>query len=264
MAKEVIAIDLGGTNLRVALVKNNKIVKYVKKKTPKDGKQLLDELCKSISSLMSKKVKGIGAGVPGPVINGIIKNPPNIKVKNFDFKSYLRNKFKVRVEVENDANCVALAEAVYGYKKKDFLVITLGTGVGGGVVLNGQLYCGEGYAGEIGHIILDKGKYFEDYWKKHRKNSLVKDMVKSRDKKDRANLNKLTDYVAQAIASMINVFDPELIVLAGGAREAGNKFLNLIKKKSKKYIFLPKRYGIKWTKLKYPGILGASLLVNKK
>lgn len=262
MKKEVIAVDLGGTNLRVALVRNNKVVRYVKKKTPKNGKQLLEELCKGISDLMSKDVKGIGAAVPGPVINGIIRNPPNIKVKNFDFKNYLKSKFKVRVEVENDANCIALAEAVYGYKKKDFFVITLGTGVGGGVVLNGELYCGKGYAGEIGHVILGNGKYLEDYWKKHKKHFLVKDLVKSKDKTSKANLDKLADYIAQAIGSMVNVLDPELIILAGGAREAGGKFLNLIKKKSKKYIFLPRRYDIKWTKLKHPGILGASLLLR--
>jgi len=259
---EVIAVDLGGTNLRVALVKNNSIVKIIKKKTPKNGKLLIKEIEDSISSLFNKRIKGIGLAVPGPVFNGVLKNPPNLKVRNFNFKKYLQKKFKVRIEIDNDANCVALAELLLGYKKKNFFIITLGTGVGGGIVINGKVYSGQGYGGELGHIILNNKKDFEYYWKKYRGKILIKDMIKSSKKEHQETLKKLIEYISQGIASLINIFDPEIVVFAGGAKEAGEYFLNLIRKNTEKYVFLPKKYKIKWTKLNEPGILGASLLIR--
>lgn len=261
--KKKIAVDLGGTNMRVALVEGKKIIRLIKRDTPKSGKKLIKVLEDCIVHLMYPEVIGIGMGVPGPVVNGVLKNPPNIGVKNFDMRKYFQKRFKVPVSLENDANCVALAEAKYGYKKKNFFVITLGTGIGGGVVLDGKLHKGKnGYAGEIGHIILNDKKDFEYYWKLHKRKKLVSDLVKSKDKKDRERIRNLTDVIAQGIASQINVFDPEVVIIAGGARESGKEFIELVRQKSRKYIFLPHNYSIKWTKLKEPGILGASLLVQ--
>jgi len=252
----IIAIDLGGTYLRTAIVKSNKISKYTKKKTPDNKNQLLKELANSISSLMNKNIKAIGIASPGPLENGIIKNPPNLSLKNFNLKKFLQNKFKKRVEIENDANCVALAEAKFGCKKKNFIILTLGTGVGGGVIINGELYTGNGMGGELGQIILDNGKSMESLWKQKRK--LVKDLLK----KDKKTLEKISKYLGQGIASLINIFDPEVVILMGGAREAGQVFLNMIKKHTKKHVLLPRVPDIKWSKLKHPGILGASLLVS--
>jgi len=139
---KVIAIDLGGTNLRVALVKDNKILKYIKKKTPKNKNDLLKEMVDSIFSLMTEDVKAIGVGSPGPLKNGIIQNPPNLPFRNFNLKKYLELQFKKRVVIENDAKCVAIAEANLGCRKKNFIILTLGTGIGGGIIINGKLYKG--------------------------------------------------------------------------------------------------------------------------
>jgi len=119
---KVIAVDLGGTNLRTAIVKNNKILKYEKKTTPKNQTDLIKELIESINNLMTKDIKGIGVASPGPLENGIIKNPPNISLQNYNLKKALRGKFKVKVEIENDANCVALAESKFGCKKNNFFI----------------------------------------------------------------------------------------------------------------------------------------------
>ena len=80
-SKKIIAVDLGGTNLRVSLVQNNRILKYIKNSTPKTKRELLKVLYDSIGILMSKNVAGIGVGSPGPLKDGIIKNPPNIPLK---------------------------------------------------------------------------------------------------------------------------------------------------------------------------------------
>lgn len=256
MAK-IIAIDLGGTNLRVALVKDNKILRYIKKKTPKNKNDLLKEMADSISSLMTKDVKAIGVGSPGPLKDGIIKNPPNLPLKNFNLKRYLQDKFRKKVVIENDAKCVALAESKLGCRKKNFIILTLGTGIGGGIIINSELYKGEGMAAEFGHIILDNGKDFESLWKE--KNGQIKKLFENKDKK---KLERVAMYLGQGIGSLINVFDPEIVILAGGVRENSNKFLGMIKEYVKKYQIIPRNVEIKFSKLEHPGILGAGLLVK--
>ncbi|MFA5174016.1 MAG: ROK family protein [Candidatus Pacearchaeota archaeon] len=266
---KIIAIDLGGTNLRVALVENNKIKEYIKKNTPKEKDLLIKEIDDSISQLMVKGVKGIGMGSPGPLENGIIKNPPNLPLKNFNIQKHLESKFKKRVVLENDAHCVALAELKLGCKKKNFIVITLGTGVGGGIVINKQVYRGQGYAGELGHIILDNGKSFEILWKEAKemmkkhfgKEILVKDLIKMNSPESNAILDYIANYVGQGIGSLINIFDPEIVILNGGIKEAGKLLISKIKKETKKYVILPRETPISWSKLEHPGILGASLLI---
>tara|TARA_Y100000310_G_scaffold327248_1_gene393289 strand:+ start:361 stop:1173 length:813 start_codon:yes stop_codon:yes gene_type:complete len=266
---KIIGIDLGGTNLRVGLVRNNKVVKYIKIKTPKTAQGIVDNLINYIEQVMSKDVKGIGVSSPGPLENGIIKNPPNLPFKNYNLKKVLEKKFKKRVVIENDATCVSLAEAKLGNKKKNFIVLTFGTGIGGGIFINGKPYHGQGYAGELGHMILDDGKFFEDFWQENReltkkyfgKEMFIKDLLRMHKGKANVCVNQLSNYLGQGIASLINIFDPEVIVLSGGMKETGDAFLNIIKKQAKKYIILPKTTPIKWIKLDHPGVLGASLLI---
>jgi len=271
VGNKVVAVDLGGTNLRAALVRDGNILNYVKRPTPKTKEGLLKVLIEVISEVFGYDVKAIGMGSPGPLKNGVILNPPNIALKNFNLKKFLRNKFKVRVEVENDAKCAALAEMTYGVKKKNFVILTLGTGIGGGIIINGKLYKGRGNAGEIGHTIIDDDKDIETHWQNYRKMSkkyfgkilTINELCKSRDKRARKIIKYVSLYLGQGIANIIDVFDPEVIVLMGGAREAGNKFLNQIKKEAYKFALVKSKTLIVWSRIKYPGLLGASLLVRR-
>lgn len=272
MEGKIIAVDLGGTNLRVSLVKNSKILKYIKDKTPKNKKELVNLLFRNIEVLRDKEVIGIGVSSAGPLKDGIIKNPPNLPLRNYNLKADLKKRFKVRVEVGNDANCVALAETKLGVRKKNFIVLTLGTGIGGGIVIDGKLYDGQGFGGELGHIILDRGKDLESLaaWKNIKRLTkrafgrelLIADLLKMKNKKSEEILNYLAVYLGQGIGSLINIFDPEVVVLAGGVRETGSVFLNKIKEQTKKYSVLPKTTPILWSKLDHPGTLGASLLIK--
>ncbi len=274
MKKEVIAVDLGGTHLRVAIVRNNKAVKYLRYKTPKKKEEITDMLFSSISSLIKEceRLRGIGVASPGPIEKGVIKNTPNLPLKNFNLKKALEKRFKTKVIVENDATCVALAEAKLGCKKNNFFVLTLGTGIGGGIVINGEIYKGRGNAGELGHIILDKGKDFESLaaWKKTKKLTekkfgkplLISELAKMNNQDSKKILKEISMYLGQGIASLISVFDPEIVILAGGVSESGKSFLKMIKREAKKYAFLQRSAEIQWTKLKHPGILGASLLIE--
>jgi len=268
--KKVIAIDLGGTNLRAAIVEGKKISAFAQIPTPKTKNELLGKLSSLISERMGKDISGIGMGSPGPLKNGFIENSPNIPLKNFDLKKFLRKKFNKKIFVENDAKCFALAEEKYGCKKRNFFILTFGTGVGGGIFADGRLVAGKGRAGELGHIIIDDGMDLESYWKKYKsecekvygKNVLLKELMTKNDPISKKIISELTESLAQGIASLIHVFDPEVVILAGGAHEAGEKFLDLIKSKVKKYVIFKGMPPVRWTSLKEPGILGASLLVE--
>ncbi|MCH8945640.1 MAG: ROK family protein [Nanoarchaeota archaeon] len=243
--KEVIVADIGGTHIRFARVKNNKIFDFIKKETPKNKKNILKEIAEYIKKYINKNTKAIGISCAGVIENNVIKISPNLPLKNVNLKKYLQPKFKKRIEIENDANCAALAEARFGIKKKNFFVLTLGTGIGGGIIINGELYKGKNSAGEFGNMIINQRKSFEYHYKKSKNNK-----------------EKLTDILGQGIASLISVLDPEEIVLAGGMKNLGKPFLNNIKKETGKYIPQNRIPKIMWSKIKHPSLLGANLLIN--
>ena len=280
MKKDVIAFDIGGTSIRCGLVRGRKILKLIRCETPKNRKAFLEKVVEMGNEFMDKNITGIGIGFPAPIKNGVVKNPPNIKLKNFDLKNYLKKKFKKRVEIANDVDCVALAELKFGIKKKNFFVIALGTGIGGGVVVGGKLYHGgSGYGSELGHILID-GKDFESLWKETKKKIvkefgkgvLVRDLVKIVvGKKEQRSIEKAkeileeaADYLGEGIASVVSVLDSEVVVLGGGVRDSGKGFLKMVNKAVKKYSFLPGKIKVVFGKVDEGGVLGASLLVNKK
>ncbi|MBU3924246.1 MAG: ROK family protein, partial [Nanoarchaeota archaeon] len=181
----------------------------------------------------------------------------------------LEKKFKVPAVVKNDADCVAYAELMLGYRRKNFIVLTLGTGIGGGVIIDGKLYRGGGYAGELGHIILDDGKDFESLAASKRLRAVTEkafgrsvkysELMKMKNPLAKKIFDEFMNYYGQGIASLIHCFDPDAVILAGGVSECGEGFVREIRKHARKYFKLPKKTPIKWTRLKHPGVLGASL-----
>lgn len=266
---KVVAVDLGGTNLRIAIIERRKILKYWKEKTPKTASEIKKRIFGLIENFMSDDVRGIAVASPGPLKNGTIKNPPNLPLRNWNLKREMEKEFKVPAVVKNDADCVAFAELILGHRRKNFVLLTLGTGIGGGVIIDGKLYRGEGYAGELGHIILDDGKDFESLAASKRLLDVTKkifgepklfhDLMKMKDVRAKRVLNEFMEYYGQGIASLIHCFDPEAVILAGGVIECGESFLRMVRKYVAKYSRLPKKTPIIWTKLKHPGVLGASL-----
>jgi len=163
--KKVLGIDIGGTNIRAAIVNyNGKIEKRKKiKSNARNGVEKLIENLGTISTHFKEfRPDFIGIGIPGIIDqkNGILTQAPNISgIKNYPLlkklKAYISNE---NIIIENDANAAALGEFWMGAGSGSgsLLMLTLGTGLGGGIVLNGRLWQGEdGMAGEIGHIIID-------------------------------------------------------------------------------------------------------------
>ncbi len=275
MADYNIAVDFGGTYIRAALVRGLKIIKIIKKETKASkGKNfVIKQLINSIQEAKNnKRIKAIAIGSPGPLKDGIIKNPPNIPFKNVNLKRIIQDKFKVRTIIENDAKCAALAEAKLGIKKKNIILLTIGTGIGGGIIINSELYKGTGYAGELGHVIIQdnkdleslaSGKALKQESKKYFHHQIKgKDLIKLKSKKAKYIINNEIKYLSIGIANFINIFDPDIIILSGGIRDIGNSFLKRVRKEVQKHVIIPRKVNIQWSKLKEPGVLGAALLLK--
>lgn len=165
--KYAIGVDLGGTNIKIGIVSDKgKLIKKTSIKTEAEGgpKKIISNIKKGIEEILVKnkyKIRGIGIGCPGVVSTkkGTVENPPNLPGwEKVNLGSILKKELDISVHVENDANAAAIGELIFGAGKKysSFIMVTLGTGVGGGIVFNKKIFRGEfGAAGEIGHISID-------------------------------------------------------------------------------------------------------------
>jgi glucokinase len=165
--KYALGVDLGGTNIKIGIVSDKgKLIESTSVKTEADRgpKKVISNILDGIKTILKKNklnIQGIGIGCPGVVSTkkGIVENAPNLPGwKNIKLGSLIKKEFGYDVFVENDANAAAIGELIFGAGKKysSFVMVTLGTGVGGGIVYKKKIFRGEfGAAGEIGHISID-------------------------------------------------------------------------------------------------------------
>lgn len=172
MSNYTIGVDVGGTNIKLGLVnRSGKIMarSFLDTKSfCKSKNKLIDAIVKEIrdlivqKKLVKKDIAGVGLGLPGPIDSekGIVNFLPNIPGwRNVPLKRMIQEKLRIPTVVDNDVNLVTLGEWKFGAGRgyKNLMCMTLGTGVGGGLVLNGALYRGEGFvAGELGHMPLNE------------------------------------------------------------------------------------------------------------
>src|SRR5215216_2639584 len=175
-----IGIDLGGTGTKFGIVDRNGNILFsgeISTRGHKDVQDFIDELHKALYPLIEKaggtgRIKGIGLGAPnGNFYTGTIEYAPNLPWKGIlPLAKLTEDKFKLPVTLTNDANAAAVGEMIYGAAQgmKDFIMITLGTGVGSGIFANGKLILGhDGFAGELGHtIVIPDGRLHQGTGKK--------------------------------------------------------------------------------------------------
>ncbi len=170
MEELILAVDLGGTNVRLAAVNPQGRILH-KISFPTEASQGREEVVENILSKAREflgrfpgeefEVIGGGFGIPGAIVlgRGIVSQSPNLPGwEGFDIRSRLSEGLRMPIFIENDANAFSLGEGWLGAARgvRDFCCLTLGTGVGGGIVLNGDIWHGaEGKAGEIGHMVID-------------------------------------------------------------------------------------------------------------
>lgn len=273
-----IGIDLGGTNVRVALVDESGIKEVLKEpcKADKSVEETVDHIKSLIHRLIVPEVKGIGVGVPSAVDTerGIVYNVVNIPSwKEVHLKDMLQSEFKLPVFVNNDANCFALGEKWYGEAKsyKDVVGVTLGTGVGAGIVINGELYEGSNAcAGEIGCLPYLAHTY-EDYCSSQffvREHNTTGESAynaaKQGDKKALDIWSEFGNHVGNLAAMILYIYDPQAIIFGGSIANAYDLYAPAMKRNLQSFMFpkVVEKIVIETSKVSNIGILGAAALVK--
>lgn len=224
-----LSIDLGGTNIRIAQVEDGKCLNKVSVAclAQQDTSTVLSQLSRLIEEMMNETVDGIGIGVPSIVDSekGIVYNVANISSwKEIHLKEILENEFKVAVAINNDSNCFALGESLYGEGQPyaNMVGVTIGTGIGAGVVIDHRLYCGQYVgAGEVGsfpYLDSDFEHYCSSFFFKRHDTTGVSAAEKAK-LGDRAALDIWTEFgmhLGNLMKVILFAYAPQAIVLGGG------------------------------------------------
>ena len=268
-----IGIDLGGTNIKVGLVNENYEI-VAKATAPTDLPRPAEAICKSIVDTVWKvlneakvtigEVNSIGIGTPG-VANrnsGVVLYSCNLDFKNTDLRSLIKKYLDKPLYVENDANAAAFGEVLAGAGKgfKDVIVVTLGTGVGGGIIIDGKIYTGFNFCGaELGHTVIEyNGRQcscgrkgcFEAYssatalinltkesMEAHKDSKMWEiaggsldnvdgktafDGMRADDAAAKDVVNMYIEYLGCGLTNIINTFQPEMLLIGGGICKEGD------------------------------------------
>ena len=306
-----LGVDLGGTNIAVGLVDENGAI-ICQDDTPTLATRPTEEIIKDMCDLCKKvgdeagksmdEVAAIGVGCPGTVDNenGVIAYSNNIPMKQFPMREMIRAHINKPVNLENDANAAAYGEYIINGKgAKNYIFITLGTGVGGGIIINEKIYRGFNFAGaELGHITLmvdgeqcscGKKGCWEAYASvtaliRQTKAAMDKnpdslmheiakaegkvsgrtafDAAKKGDKAGQEVVDMYEKYVAEGLVSILNIFQPEKIAIGGGISKEGDYLLNPIKElvyKDDYNKYMPKTEIEIATLFNDAGIIGAAM-----
>ena len=224
-----LAIDLGGTNIRIARVENGQCTDYQSVPCPanEEASAVVDRLSQLIDGLIDERVKGIGIGVPSIVDAqaGIVYDVANIASwKEVHLKTLLEEKFQVPVAVENDCNCFALGECMFGAGRdcSNMVGVTIGTGIGAGIIINRQLYGGLYHgAGEIGtlpYLDTDFEHYCSSFFFKQKGINAAEyaRKVLQGDREALAIWEEFGGHIGQLIKGIIFTYAPDFIVFGGG------------------------------------------------
>lgn len=271
---KIIGIDLGATNVRGAVVNDGAIAEIISRRINTLGteQQVLEDIYFVIDKLIKSDVKAIGIGVPSvvDVEKGIVYDVVHIPSwKEVHLKLILEDKYKVPIFVNNDANCFALGEHYFGKGKgaKNMIGLTLGTGLGAGIIINNQLYAGPNCgAGEFGCVdYLDNnyefycsGSFFSNVYGLN-----GEEVFKNAQKGDQQALKlyaEMGTHLGNAIKLVMYTYDPSLIILGGSVQLAYDYFEKTMWERIRTLVY-PKsveRLKIERSALENSGILGAA------
>lgn len=270
-----IGIDLGGSHIAIGIVDNKgfiieKIEKRIMANEKKDIKKFIEAyIVENVKELTKKyKVAEIGIAVPGTINGTEIVKSVNLGVKNYNLVQNLKKEINLPIKIRNDAKCAAIAESKIGalkqYKRSVFL--TLGTGIGGAVIIDGKLLNTGDLSGcEFGHMIIQKdgikcncGKNgcFEKYasmkaFKTNLRNALgldestrgqeLLDMIRKNPNDERINgvVDEFVEFLSIGISNLVNIFEPEVIGIGGSFVYFADVLLERLKQniKEKRYLF---------------------------
>ncbi len=275
-----IGIDLGGTNIVAGVVDDDyKIISAAKRKTncPRSAEEIIADMAAAAreaaekAGLSMSDIESVGVGSPGAIdpINGVVCFSNNLEFYDVPMAEMLYKHLNKKIYIENDANSAVYGEYIAGAGKgaENFVAITLGTGVGGGIIIDGKIYSGSNYAGaEIGHTVICMGGEsctcgrqgcFEAYASataliRQTKQAMIRypeskmwemcggdirnvsgktafDAMRAGDGAGIEVVKKYTEYLAIGISNCINIFQPDVICIGGGISKEGDTIVEPVK-----------------------------------
>lgn len=309
-------IDIGATNIKFGLVSQEGKILYREQRPTlvEKGPEPLMHLVTNISESLlyyaadeDYEVRWLGVGTPGAVDNRegrVIGSCPNIPGwEGMEIGRTLSERLNMRILVDNDVNLMALAEARFGAAVgyKSVICVTVGTGIGGGIILDGKLWRGANYtAGELGHISIDMNgpecrcgnrgcieaycssgailkramskmknnltPIFEELLDGSPENLNIKKLFMAAKKEDEIAvevLNESAEYLGIGLAGIVNLFNPDIVVIGGGVADGGAVFINRVANKIKEHAFKPATQNLRVTRATLgndAGFIGAGIL----
>jgi len=255
-AGHAIGVDLGGTKILAGIVaRDGSVVRRTERATPQDSQEhVLAELEASVAELLDESVAAVGFGTPSPIDqeHGVVVRCVNLPLENAPLRDHMHERFGVPVGLDNDANAAAIGEwrAGAGRGVDDLVMLTLGTGVGGGVVSGGKPFRGRnGEGAELGHVVIvHDGRpcqgactgrgHLEAYVSGSAATAAAREafgpsadahrlirLANEGDEQAKQLLEEVAGYLGSGIGSFVNVFAPQLVLLGGGFGVAAFDYL---------------------------------------
>lgn len=252
-ATHVIGVDLGGTKILAGVLdREGRIERSVEHPTPlSSAEAVLAGVEAAVRELLQPEVAALGFGIPGTIDQreGRVVVAPNLPIADLAFRDWMGSRFGLPVGLDNDANAASIAEWKVGAGRgtRDMVMLTLGTGIGGGLILDGRPYRGSVGAGaELGHMVIEHdgppcqglctghghlealasgtaaGKAARELFGEA---ATAHDLVREAQAGNQAAVDALADIgrkLGSGIGSLVNIFDPELVVIGGGFAAAGD------------------------------------------
>ncbi|MFW5745988.1 MAG: ROK family protein [Nanoarchaeota archaeon] len=276
----IIGVDIGGTTIKAALIQDRCIRKLAEYPTSTESRQhFLETLYKSIHDVSEKPVKAIGVGCPGPgdYRNGVILRPPNLPLHNFNLKKAIEQEFHIPTIIANDANCFTLAQTQV-INDSCIVGVTLGTGFGIGIVINGVIHSGRASASEISQLpwrssvlrtqvtedVISAGGLLRIARRNGLKCTTAKHVYLEARKNNKKALSTFVSF-GQELGKILSIphalLDADTFVLGGDISGAWKYFAPALKKGMSDHspFRLPR---IVKSSVKHAGIIGASMLVE--
>lgn len=266
-----LGIDIGGTNIKFGVLEDEKLVYTDIVKTSKEADCIIEDIVKKYKEIKKKyNISKIGIGTPGSIVDGLV-SASNLPFSKYPLQNELFEKVGLPIKIDNDANCAALGEIKFGSASDcdNVVLITIGTGIGGGIIMNRTVVRGKGRFGEIGHMIIqaDNGLPCKcglfGCWEQYVSvTALVREAEKAAlenqdsilysiytDNKNSLDGEKIFEalnkncytamlvydkyisYMALGLQSINKIFCPDAIILAGGITMQGERLLKSIKSK---------------------------------
>lgn len=269
---KLIGVDLGGTKVAAGLIDGDKITKEKYDLIPnnsKNSEDIINKVIEVIDAVFDQSIEGIGIGIPSLVDreNGIVHSVQNIPSwKNIHLKDILEKRYNIPVFLDNDANCFALGEHKFGSGKNDknFVGITIGTGMGAGIITNGHLLkdanCGSGEFGSIPYLAsiyedYCSGKFFKTFYNKNGEELLIK--AKEGDQTAIKAFQKFGEHLGNAIKTIMFSVDPKAIIIGGSVSGSKEFFIDSMTKTINEF---PYKESISNLEIKYTNTLNIAIL----